>query len=177
MQKVLLTFEKGTWEKNHPKAQTYVFRMNSNEKVVAQQCHAAIFSGDLRRQKEAIAEHYTVDAGRDKFLGIFRTAASTFGPLRADVLHITEEPRSSSRPTAYLFFDFLLTFHVLRALPITMRMLTVLEVNPRGQVVRHEDIFSIKDMLAAVPVLGPLYMGVARSVVSEVVGRVGEIFS
>ncbi|KAL1919348.1 uncharacterized protein VTP21DRAFT_2041 [Calcarisporiella thermophila] len=56
--------------------------------------------------------------------------------------------------------------------PLEVRCVTRLEVNERGKIVRHEDIWSLKDLMASFPVVGWMYGNVMRRVLSAISVRV-----
>ncbi|PKY38845.1 hypothetical protein RhiirA4_392567, partial [Rhizophagus irregularis] len=45
---------------------------------------------------------------------------------------------------------------------ITMRILTRLEFNEQRKIVKHEDVWSLKDLIESLPIVGFLYAEVAR---------------
>ncbi|CAG8685619.1 4372_t:CDS:2 [Rhizophagus irregularis] len=53
---------------------------------------------------------------------------------------------------------------------ITMRILTRLEFNEQQKIVRHEDIWSLKDLVESLPIVGFLYADVARKFNAMVTG-------
>jgi hypothetical protein len=54
----------------------------------------------------------------------------------------------------------------------TLRIISRFEFNEQHKIVRHEDIWSLKDLLESLPVVGWLYAGIARKLTGMVTGGV-----
>jgi hypothetical protein len=51
-----------------------------------------------------------------------------------------------------------------------MRVISRYEFNEQQKIVRHEDIWSLKDLVESLPVVGSLYVGIARKLAGMVTG-------
>ena len=65
-----------------------------------------------------------------------------------------------------------LPFPCLRKNSSTMRVISRFEFNEQQKVVRHEDIWSLKDLVESLPVVGFLYVRIARKLTGMVTGCV-----
>ncbi|KAJ3000644.1 hypothetical protein HDV02_004329 [Globomyces sp. JEL0801] len=64
-------------------------------------------------------------------------------------------------------------------IPIKIRSLTKFTFNSHGKVIAHEDVWSIRDIIQSIPLMGYLYqfgVGMNGTVSSHVINRVGWLF-
>jgi hypothetical protein len=52
----------------------------------------------------------------------------------------------------------------------SMRILTRFEFNEQKKIVRHEDVWSLKDLIESLPIVGFLYVEIARKLAGMVTG-------
>ncbi|PKK57755.1 hypothetical protein RhiirC2_763799 [Rhizophagus irregularis] len=169
---------------------------NTDVKDIARFIYLNLYSNKKENQKKAIKTFYDVNAvfedpiliveSHDKIINQFLLLSSLLSII-PDIQSITDSEIAGNHHLvcidSIIKFQSPLLFPCLR-LPclrlifgknnkfseITMRILTRLEFNEQQKIVRHEDIWSLKDLVESLPIVGFLYADVARKFNAMVTG-------
>ncbi|GES77177.1 hypothetical protein GLOIN_2v1649122 [Rhizophagus clarus] len=166
---------------------------NTNVKDIAKFIHLNLYSNKKEYQKNVIKTFYDNNAvfedpivlveSHDKIINQF-LLLSTILSIIPDTQSITDSEIAGNHHLvcidSMIKFRFPLRFPCLRLIfgknnkcfnnEVNMRILTRFEFNEQQKIVRHEDIWSLKDLIESLPIVGFLYVEIARKLTGMVTG-------
>ncbi|KAI9141027.1 hypothetical protein BKA69DRAFT_1125211 [Paraphysoderma sedebokerense] len=154
-------------------------RPSKTYKEICKEVHSALFSLSTESQNAVLNAYFDKEARYEDPLimsytpssirQIFRTNKFIFSSIDKHILSVAETSSSN-----VIMIDALITY-TLKYVPVKVVVRTVskFEVNTAtGKVMLQEDIWSIKDFINQVPIVGSLYSSIVRPAVGTVASLV-----
>ncbi|CAB4389642.1 hypothetical protein RhiirA5_131147 [Rhizophagus irregularis] len=144
--------------------------MSEDLKDIAREVHAILYSKRKDEQQNIIRTYYDTNAvleepiifvkGQDEIIRQFFFTATIFISVTAEIYSITDSMIAGNHHIVSV--DALIKYRlplkpILFRQEIELRTITKWEFNGQNKIVRHEDIWSIKDLVETLPCVGWVY--------------------
>ncbi|CAG8621582.1 14685_t:CDS:2 [Dentiscutata erythropus] len=148
---------------------------DKTEKEVAREIHSTLYSKKKNAQKHVIERYFDVNAvfedpivsiqGHDKIIRQFILLSTMFLNITPEIHTITDTEVAGNHHIvsidAFIKYRLPLKLLLIRN-EIELRTITRFEFNEQQKIVKHEDIWSLKDLLENLPIIGCVYSGIGR---------------
>ncbi|CAI2178800.1 17539_t:CDS:2 [Funneliformis geosporum] len=157
---------------------------DSSVSTIARFVYSGLFTKETETQKNVIETCFDDNAvfenpmilveSRDKIINQFLLLSTFFHSVTPEIHSITSKETEGNHHLVCIdsLIKYCLPLPCLRSKLITQRVITKFEFNEQKKIIRHEDIWSLKDMVESLPVIGWLYTRVARKLNGMVTGGV-----
>jgi len=144
--------------------------MSEDLKDIAREVHATLYSKRKDEQQNMIRTYYDTNAvfeepiifvqGQDEIIRQFLFMATIFISVTAEIYSITDSMVAGNHHIVSV--DALIKYRlplkpILFRQEIELRTITKLEFNEQNKIVKHEDIWSIKDLVETLSCVGWVY--------------------
>ncbi|CAB4383515.1 hypothetical protein RhiirA5_420096 [Rhizophagus irregularis] len=174
----------------------------SSEKAIARLVYLSLFSKKKEIQRNVVTTYFDVNAvfenpillveSHDQIINQFHLLSAFFYAITPEIQSVTNSKIAGNHHLvcidALIKYRFPLQFPSFPCLRIvfgknsqfcnncnnefTLRIISRFEFNEQHKIVRHEDIWSLKDLLESLPVVGWIYAEIARKLTGMVTGGV-----
>ncbi|KAF0367621.1 hypothetical protein F8M41_013521 [Gigaspora margarita] len=148
---------------------------DQTEKEVAREIHSTLYSKKKNAQKNVIEKYFDVNAvfedplvsvqGHDKIIRQFILLATMFLNITPEIHSITDTEEAGNHHIvcidAFIKYRLPLKLLFIRH-EIEVHTITRFEFNEQQKIVKHEDIWSLKDLLENIPIIECVYSGFWR---------------
>ncbi|CAG8629126.1 12310_t:CDS:2, partial [Funneliformis caledonium] len=147
---------------------------NSSVSTIARFVLSGLFSNNSEIQKNVIETCFDVNAvfenpmilveSRDKIINQFLLLSTFFHSITPEIHSVTSKKTEENHHLVCIdsLIKYRLPLPCLRSNDITQRVITKFEFNEQQKIVRYEDIWSLKDMVESLPIIGWIYTRMAR---------------
>ncbi|GBC06739.1 hypothetical protein RclHR1_07000009 [Rhizophagus clarus] len=174
----------------------------SSEKAIARLVYLSLFSRKKKIQRNVITTYFDANAvfenpillveSHDQIINQFHLLSSFFYTITPEIQSVTDSKIVGNHHLVcidasikYRLSLQFLSFSCLRVVfgknskccnscnnEFTLRIISRFEFNEQQKIVKHEDIWSLKDLLESLPIVGWLYAEIARKLTGMVTGGI-----
>ncbi|RIA83411.1 hypothetical protein C1645_809237 [Glomus cerebriforme] len=172
------------------------YNANTNIKEIAKYVHSNLFSKRKDSQKDVIETYYDANAvfenpillveSHNRIINQFLLPSTLFYSITPEIQSITNSEIAGNHHLvcidALIRYRLPIRFPCLRLIfsknnkclnnEVTLRVISRFEFNEQRKIVRHEDIWSLKDLIESLPIIGFLYVEIARKLAGMITGCV-----